>query len=373
MQHKIHRITSVSFIAACTLLTTASAVAQGGKGPDLTQQADAVVVGKIASAEPGATNPKLLLMIDRVFKGSLVPGETINILPAGGQPKRAAGQLWGDYAIWFLQSNGVGNWRIMHVPGAQSLESSCYRIPEGFPAASVQGANGTAPSVIDLVLAELTNAAERLDPWGIEFDWLVLNFRHMPPSASLIAAYRRMSESSKIQVKYFGLSGLLKGDAASLEQMPLDDATLAQLPSTVRQLVLGPLGTRDPSPSTIAVLGRIATTQNLRVGTRGSAARSLAMIHTKETLPFLAVLLDSPDSALRSWAFVGFTRFVNNLPIDVPEMMTTMAWAEPQGPAPYRTAETDRHIASTIVPDAKHAEYTSFWKAWWARMQNQIK
>ena len=262
----------------------------------------------------------------------------------------------------------------MRLPGSMSLEASCYRIPEGFPPATVATVNGVIASPLDLVLAELTDAMERLDPWGLEFNWLVDNFHHMPPSPSLTAAYRRMSQSSKIQVKYFGLSGLFQGDAASLERVPLDDATLSQLPPTVRQATIGGIaGVRDPAPATISVLGRIATTQSLPVGIRNYAAEALAKIHTKDTLPYLAALLDSQDARLRNWAFAGFTRFVDNLPIEKPEMMTTMAWMKPQGPQPYRTADTDRHIASFGASTERNAEYVSFWKAWWSQTKDQLK
>jgi hypothetical protein len=115
----------------------------------------------------------------------------------------------------------------------------------------------------------------------------------------------------------------------------------------------------------------MATTESLVVGIRGKAAEPLAMIHTKDTLPFLAVLLDSPDAELRNRAFTGFSRFVRNLPIQRAEMITTMAWMKPQGPAPYRNDETDQHGCDISVPNERHSEYASFWKAWWSR--NQIR
>lgn len=56
-----------------------------------------------------------------------------------------------------------------------------------------------------------------------------------------------------------------------------------------------------------------------------------------------------------------------NLPIEMPAMVTTMAWMKPQGPSPYRNADTDGHIGSYRTPADKQAEYVAFWKAWWAQ------
>jgi hypothetical protein len=338
--------------------------------PDLTQQADAIVVGKIAAGQPG----NLQLLVDRNIKGSAAAGQILNVL-SNAKLRRAAGQPWGDYGVWFLQSQQGGNWRIIPVLANRDFESGCYRLPEGVSPPKLTMANGGMPSVLDLTLAELTNAAEIFDPYGWEFDLLAENFRRMPVSPSLTAAYQRMSQSSKLVVRAMGISGLFKGDAASLERIPLDSATLSQLPVTVRGPMVNKIGSvRDPAPDTIAVLGRTATAESLVVGIRGKAAESLAMIHTKDTLPFLAILLDSPDAKLRNWAFVGFSEFVDNLPIERAEMIPTMAWMRPQGPQPYRTAETDQHVASTAVPNERHSEYaSSFWKAWWSRMQSQIR
>jgi len=341
--------------------------------PDLPQQADAVVVGKIAQDQQNGATVGLMLLVDRVLKGSFAAGQTLNIMWGGAPPSRAPGQPWGDYGIWFLQSVGSRNYQIVPVPASRrGLQDSCYRLPEGVPPPSTTTAGATAPSPGDLVLAELTNAAETFDAHTSEFFLTAGAFFRMPPSPSLMGAYRQMSQSSNIQVKVLGLIGLLQqGDATALDQLPKDVQTLSSL--ALRGQVTGAISmVRDPSPVTVAALGSLAT-QSPGLGIQYSAAEALSKIHTKESLPYFALLLDSQDMKLRNWAFEGFSRFVMNLPVETPEMVTTMAWTKPQGPQPYRTTETDRHTGGFGTPEAKQAEYVSFWKAWWSQMQDKIK
>ncbi len=367
---------SLLLIALGMQWDTTMAVAQVGYSyPNLTEQADSVVVGKIVAAQSNSAGSNLMLLADRTLKGSFAPGQTVNIILDGAPPAHATGQPWGVYGVWFLQSAGNANWRIIRVPGSRNLEDSCYLLPEGSAPPSIATANAPPPAPLDLVLAELMNAAETFDPHGWEFLSTVDNFIRMPPSSSLTAVLRKMCQSSKTHVKAIGLAGLLfRGDSTVLSDLPLDSVTLSGLPVVVRASMISSIATvRDPTPSTVAVLGRIATTQTLAPGIRGCAAEALAKIHTVDTLPTLALLLDSPEAVLRNWAFAGFSRFVDNLPIEKPEMFTTMAWMHPQGPTPYRTADTDKHIADITVPAEKHAEYTSFWKAWWSRMKDQMK
>ena len=97
-----------------------------------------------------------------------------------------------------------------------------------------------------------------------------------------------------------------------------------------------------------------------------NAAEALSKIHTRESLRSLVTLLESGDAKLRNLALSGFSRFVLNLPVETPEMVTTMAWMKPQGPTPYRSGETDRHSAILGAPEERHSEYVLFWKNWWA-------
>ena len=102
------------------------------------------------------------------------------------------------------------------------------------------------------------------------------------------------------------------------------------------------------------------------------AADALALIHTRETLPYLAPLLDSNDTEVRKSALWGFSRFVDNLPVAVPTNIPGMLLA-PQGPTPYRTSETDGHSPGRRPPGSTDdAADVQFWKSWWASMKVKL-
>jgi len=130
-------------------------------------------------------------------------------------------------------------------------------------------------------------------------------------------------------------------------------------------------GITNPDSSVVSSLGRISVYDGLQT----CAGESLAAIHTVQTLPFLGRLLDSKEPAAREWAVRGFSRFVENLPIRQEDDHITGKSLIPRGPAPYRSADTDRFSLSRrrlTLTGESDAEYVQFWKLWWARMQNEL-
>ncbi|MFN7933394.1 MAG: HEAT repeat domain-containing protein [Bryobacteraceae bacterium] len=111
------------------------------------------------------------------------------------------------------------------------------------------------------------------------------------------------------------------------------------------------------TPQALSVLGQIASDPTGRVDLRSAAAGALARMHTREALPFLAVLLDDPSQDLRAIASGGIASFANNLPMGSHQPAT--------GPWPYRTPET---IARATF-EARHAP---FWKAWWQENRTKL-
>jgi hypothetical protein len=110
-----------------------------------------------------------------------------------------------------------------------------------------------------------------------------------------------------------------------------------------RSLVIGAIcGVSSTDAAAVGALGRIASDANMQA----CVAEALDRIHTRDTLPFLAQLLDSSDPKAREYAIGGMSRFVDNLPIQTPSNILNGKSLVPQGPAPYRTADTDRHSLS---------------------------
>jgi len=333
---------------------------------DPTQDADGVVVGDVALAQPGSGGAPLTLRVTRVLKGAFVAGEMVPVLWDGPPVKRAVGVLWGDYGLWLLRAAAGGNWSIVRVPGGgRDLTGSCYPIPAGGPPPASALAN---PSPLDLIVGELSQAVQSFDPKGMEFLLTAESLLRLPATPSLTSSFQKMSEASDYEIEALGLAGrIFQSDTAALSQVVANAAVLRRAHISVH--LSGAISmVRDPAPGIVSILGRLATDATVGYGMR-AAAEALAKIHTKESLPFLTILLDSQDPILRDYAFDGFTRFVRNLPVEKPEMVASMAWRIPQGPAPYRTPQTDQHLGGYGTPVEQHSELVAFWKSWWAQHQ----
>ena len=69
----------------------------------------------------------------------------------------------------------------------------------------------------------------------------------------------------------------------------------------------------------VATLGGLAATSSLPGALRKSAARALANIHTQQSLPYLAGLLNEQDVGLVTAGLGGLSAFANNLAIGAHE------------------------------------------------------
>jgi len=97
---------------------------------------------------------------------------------------------------------------------------------------------------------------------------------------------------------------------------------------------------------------------------------ALQAIHTVDTLPFLSKLLNSGDAKTREWAVWGFSKFVDNRPVEVPTQIPGRLLVS-QGLTPYRTADTDRNSPARFAPGSVD-DAVPFWKSWWAAMKSQL-
>src|SRR5438552_2506149 len=71
----------------------------------------------------------------------------------------------------------------------------------------------------------------------------------------------------------------------------------------------------NTSRQSILNLGQLAVDPKMGWDLRNAAAFALARMHTSQTLPYLARLLDDPDAYLRRSACGGMANFAKNAPI----------------------------------------------------------
>jgi hypothetical protein len=99
----------------------------------------------------------------------------------------------------------------------------------------------------------------------------------------------------------------------------------------------------------------------------------LAAIHTKESLPFLAGLLDDADPNLRAEGTGGLGAFANGLGVQTLASTPGLGHLQLPATSPYKTEDTVAHFAQgaeTIAPN--EASYLAFWKSWWGQNRKAL-
>jgi len=361
----------IGFLAIAASLPSLRA----NKGPtdSLADRADAVVVAEVQSGLHAGPSLAVVLSVVRAIKGNLAAGATINVsADAGGNIGGTGGIRGGWYGLWFLK-RADGQWTAL--PSLEELLHSPPYIP--LPNTSSPPAVPLASppvTISDHIAVELAAALLSHRSYATPFQLVILGWALLGigDSALVPGLYRTLRTNSDPELRFIGVRGLLRGNegASALAEIAnnLDVVTKLHTGSFV---VTAICGQRNPDPGAIQSLGKIASSSDANV--QRCAAEALMYIHTRETLPFLAQLLDSSDPRTREEAIRGLSRFVDNLPITTQYNTINAKALIPQGPAPYRTAETDRYSLSTrSLGQADQTEHLRFWRSWWATMRDKV-
>jgi hypothetical protein len=347
--------------------------AEKGATDLLADQADAIVAAEVSLGQQTGRSLAFDLLISRTVKGDLVPGSTVSV--TGGNGVSAAisvnRKLSGQFGLWFLKRTG-GHWEFLPViQGGATLETSGY-VPLLKTTSPAGIATVVSPTTVsDRMAVELVATlqsytdSKQLNPVAQQLYGIV-------DSTVLPALYGNLRSSSDIQLKFIGLTGLLGGpdEVSALTEIASNVDMITKI-RTASLVGVAISGTRNPDPRTIPSLGKIASSPEPIV--QRWAAMALENIHSRDALPFLAQLLDSPDAMARESAMSGLSRFVDNLPIQTVHNILTGKGVLSQGPTPYRTPETDKYsLSRRQLGSADESSYLSFWRSWWATMKNQL-
>jgi hypothetical protein len=340
----------------------------------LIDQADVIVVGETQTAQENGRNYKLTLAVVRSIKGSLNTGQVVTVSGDQrmdfkiNQPAPVSVHLYG---IWFLKQDGASsNFKLLPVKEVHNALTA-----SGFYATSRNASPGLIHTSItpndlgEQIALELGGALVSytdVDQLQLLAYGLMRIYSPIVPEI-----YRTLRSSSDIELKIIGLAGLL-GKPENVSVLQEVAANVFAFGKAHTNSVPGICGERDPDPRAIAALGKIAFTAS-NIYLARCAAEALQYIHTKDTLTYLNTLLDSQDATTREYAIRGFSRFVDNLPIPNGANEIDGTATIPQGPAPYKTAETDKYSISTSrLNPANEAPYLQFWKGWWATVGKLI-
>jgi len=156
-----------------------------------------------------------------------------------------------------------------------------------------------------------------------------------------------------------------RGDETGLVLLMEDRATLSASAGWNRIVDGLSFSFRNTDAESTGLLVRIASDSTASDDLRRAGIRSLRAVHTKETIPFLASLLDNDDASLRMEAVFGLSAFANGCPAQTPQNVASMEYLQFRNPSPYRTDLTRRHFAFGRGSEIDEARLVSFWKSWW--------
>jgi hypothetical protein len=340
------------------------------------ERADLVVVGSAGGdIQAGATSGSFALRVSRVVSGdSALAGQTIPVswasadgLLTGGFVRAGSHVPMRGTGLWFLQRSSNG-WLLLPVMAGGISQRDIF-FPASLEPVPIAYSYAAAASPSDKIASELAAAIEADKTHNFQLSMLNSMLDELK-SPVLEVFYRRMSASASTEHRILGLSGLIRGGSATA----LSSAALAASEFQEHPLEFGTLLNsiqnefRAADANSIAVLGRIASdAANPSLKFREAAAHALASIHTRETLPYLATLLDDPDATLRIEAIGGLGSFANGTPMQTTANTPSLASLQLTGDGTYRTAETIANFArGADAIERNEAAYLTFWTGWWA-------
>ncbi len=332
------------------LMASTLPAAPGAPISDSCIAADTVVVGKV-HRRPGAATADVKVL--RVIKGRPV---TNTILPARLPSVLSSLVDSGDdlTAVVFLAQDGAG-WRVIS-PAGENAPLGDLMLPASAMLVGGQASGGCEDQVFASTLAAL-------DDGNIAWQRLpALAWFHGFDSTAYREQLGALSNAANPEFRAMGLEGRFAlGDVAALQQLESDAAGFGT--STLAELGLGLQSYRNPDPTGIAELGKIAGLSDAKYTplVRG-AAYSLHALHTLGSLPILYGLLDNSDPAVRLEAMFGFAAFVASFPIRRPEDGPSNRNLTSLPGGTYTTGDGQSHFPRI---GSDNQETLAFWKAWY--------
>jgi hypothetical protein len=313
---------------------------------------DSIVVGTIAQGTVSGTAVALSIQVERVLLGNWEMGA---IVAASGtisepSPTRAIGPERG---IFFLSDAGAGPMRLVPAISGDLLDEMemFVLLPVSSTPAAQPAANASPRERVLLEMLGAVGAPLPKRPGG--FVDVVAEYR-VSPTPAVRSVFRRWLTSDSPRLAAIGVQALLaEGDTTALSRVAADPGLRS---TAVKAHAFDGLKFyfKNSDPAAVNALGRLAGDNSNGMELRIAAASALARVHTRQALPFLAQLLDTPDPTLRTFAVGGLSMFANHVPIGSHEPAA--------GEWPWRTDETVAH-------SAMDGSNVGFWRSWWAANQ----
>ncbi len=339
----------------------------------LSALADAIVVAEIVEGSVSGPIVAVSLQVERVLKGTVEKGRivqaTYESLSAPATPLREFPRHRG---LWFLNQSADGRWSLLPTVDGTVLRDGLYLSVAAGPLGPTFS-YGPSDNALDKSILEM--CAGVADPGEGEPQLISVRFEGAlfgADSPAVARCYNALADSSSTYVQALGLSGLIgRGDIAALRRARNELNKFAD-PTSLSAIASGVFLFRNPDPEGIRILGELATSETQDPEVVYSAAYSLRVLCTKEALPYMVRLLDSPSQQVRYQALAGLASFANVGHVPLTERLRSKGQPMSGRRGPFTTEETLGHFPVFGRFQKDEAYYIDFWKSWWTRMESKI-
>lgn len=369
------KMSSQVLIFICLLVFAASdssvaAILSPKSISQLTNAADTIVVAKGSVQSYGEVSGTVVLLeVRRVLKGkapSMITVQASGVRGKQGTLDRAAfsGVQTGSYGVWFLKDTGTG---LQLLPVSDDGELAL-----AYPAAIAEPAKVlpvTPSSPEEHILVELAAVAST----GLEDAGAFLVEATYGTHTSIdISVFQHLTHSEHQEARLAGYSGLIiRSQPSGLVGFESELAELPKLSPIRRSTVLRDLVIigiadeyRNNSLTGLDILGRLAGLAEQWPQISEAASMALRAIHSRESLPLLTTLLDSPNFTVRFNAVFGIASFANGLPISGPSNIANMGYLNPEESTPSKNEEVMSKIPSLEAFRHDPQYYINYWRGW---------
>jgi len=336
----------------------------------LVKSADAIVIGSVQTRLESASGVSFELTVETVISGDLPSLVRIDHKWGSAGPDGAPETVnVGLRGLWFLKRDSAsGPWDVLRARaiGQNLFSGLVYPLPGTAAISSLAGSTGASELSESILLALIQSAAATS---GQQSPGFVLDALGASDSPNIRSALRGLLGASSGRAKGVGMTALLvRSDDSAVAALSSEWPSLADAPESVEVVQALRSYFRSVTPQAIGSLVQLAQLSSMPAGVQQAAVWALRSIHTQETLPFLASLLDSSDSSLKLAGAIGIAAFANGCPMQSPSNMASMAFLSCPG-SRFSNADTKRNFLFNGSTPEEEAAKEAYWKSWWQSNQ----
>lgn len=330
----------------------------------LEQVADVIVVGRTSTVAWAWPDTNFDLTIERSLKGTLGSGRIVQV-KANYPYSRDVGVKQVSQAhrgIWFLKLQSGGWYRCLPAnPGVNVPLSAAYlHLPSVSPNALelVPTPNDSLPDTIIRL-----SAGSLEERGGNAEEFLTAAFGTDSPVVRAILHY--FARSNDPIKRMAGFAGLIeRGDKQALLDFLKDMRAFSTI--QVDRVSARIRSFRTTDANVVIAMGSVMVDPSYPRSLRDAIAKSLRAVHTKETLPYFAALLNDLDLDRQIDAVFGMSGFANGFGTVLTENMASMQWLTNRRDTPFTSEQTKQYMLLTANSSTALREQTlTFWRNWW--------